>query len=66
VEGPSLLFSIMHRWALLLTAFVDYLLSFADQGKRTSVFRFRLQQTNGSLRFPFFVSSKQMKVAILR
>jgi hypothetical protein len=27
------------------TAIVDYRLSFADQGKQTSVFRFRLQRT---------------------
>jgi hypothetical protein len=33
------------------TAIVDYRLSFADQGKQTSVFRFRLLQTNGSLPF---------------
>jgi hypothetical protein len=44
------------------TAFVDYCLSFADQGIQTSVsvcneqmevccFRFPLQQTNGSCRF---------------
>jgi hypothetical protein len=28
------------------TAIVDYHFSFADQGKQTSVFHFRLQQTN--------------------
>jgi uncharacterized membrane protein YbhN (UPF0104 family) len=51
------------------TAIFDNLLSFADQGKQTSAFRFRLrkfavsvfhlQQTNGNWRFllnPFFVS----------
>jgi hypothetical protein len=37
------------------TAIVDYRLSFADQGKQTSVFSFLLQQTNGSLPFPFRV-----------
>jgi hypothetical protein len=31
----------------------DYRLSFADQGKQTSVFR--LQKTKGSLPFPFYV-----------
>jgi hypothetical protein len=40
------------------TAIVDYHLSFADQGKQTSVFRFRWQQTNGSLPFPFSVFSE--------
>jgi hypothetical protein len=38
------------------TAIVDYRLSFADQGKQTSVFRFNLQQTKlevYSFRFPF-------------
>jgi hypothetical protein len=38
-------------------AIVDYRLSFGDQGKQTSVFRFHLQQTNRSLPFPF--SGKQ-------
>jgi hypothetical protein len=33
------------------TAVVDYRLSFADQGKRTSVFRYCLQQTNGGCHF---------------
>jgi hypothetical protein len=36
-------------------AIVDYRLSFADQGKQTSIFRFRLQQTNRSLPFSFAV-----------
>jgi hypothetical protein len=35
------------------TAIVDYSLSFADQRKQTSVFNFRLQQTEGNLRFPY-------------
>ncbi len=34
-------------------AIVDYRLSFADQGKQTFVFRFLMQQTNGSLSFSF-------------
>jgi hypothetical protein len=34
-----------------VTAIIDYCLSFADQGKQTSIFHFRLQQTNR--RFPF-------------
>jgi hypothetical protein len=46
------------------TAIVDYRLSFANQQKRTSVFRVRLQQTNGSLPFPFSVCSKQTEVAV--
>jgi hypothetical protein len=41
------------------TANVHYCLSFADQGKQTSIFR--LQKTNGSLTFPFSVGSKQTK-----
>jgi hypothetical protein len=44
------------------TAIVDYRLSFSDHGKQTSVFRFRLQQTNASLPFPFSVCSKQRKL----
>jgi hypothetical protein len=37
------------------TVIVDYRLSCADQGKQTTVYRFRLQQTNRSLpsHFPF-------------
>jgi hypothetical protein len=35
------------------TAIVSYRSSFADQGKQTSVYRFRLQQTNGSLLLMF-------------
>jgi hypothetical protein len=46
------------------TAIVDYCLSFANRGKQTSVFRFRLQQTNGSLPFLFSVC-KQTEVAFL-
>jgi hypothetical protein len=38
--------------------------SFADQGKQSYAFCFRLQQTNGSLPFPFSVCSKQTKVGI--
>jgi hypothetical protein len=33
---------------------VNYRLSFADQGKQTSVCRFRQEQTNGKCRFQFF------------
>jgi hypothetical protein len=41
------------------TAIVDFRLSFASQGKQTSVFRFHLQQTNRSLPFPFpFAANK--------
>jgi hypothetical protein len=32
----------------------NYRLSFADQGKQTSVCRFRQEQTNGKCRFQFF------------
>jgi hypothetical protein len=31
------------------TAIVDYRFSFANQGKKTSIFHLSLQQTNGSL-----------------
>jgi hypothetical protein len=48
------------------TAIVDYCLLFADQGKQTSFFRFRLQQTKGSLPFPFPICSKQMEIAVFR
>jgi hypothetical protein len=41
------------------TAIVDYHLFFANQGKQTSVLRFHLKQTNGSLPFPFAVCSNQ-------
>jgi hypothetical protein len=40
------------------TAIVDYRLSFADQGKQTSVFF--------SILFPFFICRKQMEVAVFR
>jgi hypothetical protein len=46
------------------TAIVNYRLSFADQGKKTSVLSFRFQQTNGRLPFPFYVCSKQTEVVI--
>jgi hypothetical protein len=37
------------------TAIVDYRLLFAGQEKQISVFCFRLQQTNGSVPFPFSI-----------
>jgi hypothetical protein len=46
------------------TAIVDYQLLFADQGKQTSVFLFRLQQTNRGLLFSFSVCSTQTEVAV--
>jgi hypothetical protein len=46
------------------TEIIDYHLSFADQGKQTSVFHFRLQPTNRSLPFPFSICSKQTEVAV--
>jgi hypothetical protein len=46
------------------TAIVDYRLSFADQGKQTSIFLYRLQQTIESFPFPFSSCGKQMAVAI--
>jgi hypothetical protein len=36
----------------------------AKQGKHMSVFRFRLQQTNGSLPFSFSVCGKQTEAAV--
>jgi hypothetical protein len=45
---------------------VGYRQSYADQGKQTSVFCFRLQQTNGTLPFPFSVYNRQTKVAVFR
>jgi hypothetical protein len=48
------------------SAIVDYCLSFAEQGKVTSVFRFRLQDTNGSFPFPFSFCSKQTDVDVVR
>ncbi len=42
------------------TATVNYRLSFADKGQQTSVFLFHLQQSIGSLPFPFsFTANKQ-------
>jgi hypothetical protein len=46
------------------TAILNYLVLFANQGKQTSVFRFRLQQTNGSFPFMFSVCSRQMEIAV--
>jgi hypothetical protein len=46
------------------TAIADYRLSSADQGEQTSVFHFRLQQTNGSLPFQFSICRKQTEVAV--
>jgi hypothetical protein len=44
------------------TAIVDYHLSFADQGKQTSVFCFLLQQTDGSLHFCFPFAENKSKL----
>jgi hypothetical protein len=44
------------------TAIVAYRQYFTDQGKQTSVFRFRLQQTNRSSPLLFSVCSKQQKL----
>jgi hypothetical protein len=48
------------------TAIIDNQLSFADQGKQTSLFLFYLQQTNGSLPVLFSICSKQSEVAVFR
>ncbi len=55
-----------YRWARLLKQQSSIGLSFANQEKQTSVFRFRLQQTNVSLPFPFSVCRKNTEVAIFR
>jgi hypothetical protein len=44
------------------TLIVDYRLSFADQEKQKSIFRFRLQQTNGSWPFPFSICKNKRKL----
>jgi hypothetical protein len=46
------------------TAIIDYRLWFADQGRQTSGFHFRLQQTNRCSLFPFSSCSKQTEFAI--
>jgi hypothetical protein len=46
------------------TANVDYHLSFADQGKQTSVFRFPFCSKNGSFLFLLYICSKKTKVAV--
>ncbi len=48
------------------TAIVDNTSQFADQGKQTSIFSFRLLQTKGSWSFPFSVCNKQTEVAVFR
>jgi hypothetical protein len=45
-------------------AIIAYRLSFADQGQQTSVFHFRLKQTNENLLFLFSVCSKQTEVTV--
>jgi hypothetical protein len=45
------------------TANADYHSSFADQGKQTSIFPFRLQQTNGSLPFRFPSAENKQKLS---
>jgi hypothetical protein len=44
------------------TAMVDYCLSLTDQGKQTSVFRFRLHQTNRILLFCFLFAANKQKL----
>jgi hypothetical protein len=38
----------------------------ADYWKQTSVFRFRLQETNGNLPLPFSVCSEQTEIVVFR
>ncbi len=49
------------------TAIVDYRLSFDDQGKQTSVFHFRLQQTYGNLPFlfPFAENKRKLPFSVI-
>jgi hypothetical protein len=42
------------------TAYINYSLSFAYQRKQTSVFRFCLQQTNGSLPLSFAANNLKL------
>jgi hypothetical protein len=44
------------------TAIINYRLSFANQGKQISVFRFGLQQTD--FHFPFWCSANKRKFAV--
>jgi hypothetical protein len=48
------------------TTIVHYCLSFADQEKEKSFFRFCSEQTKGSLPFPFSVCRKEKEVAVFR
>jgi hypothetical protein len=48
------------------TATVDYRESFANQGKKTSIFRFHLWQIDRSLPFPSSDCSKQTEIAVFR
>jgi hypothetical protein len=47
------------------TAIVDYRLSFADQGKKTSIYRFRLQQQTEVCRNRFPFASYKQKLPFL-
>ncbi len=53
----------VHLWEITI---VDYRLSFSNHGKQTSVFCFRLQQTNESFPFLFSVCYKQTEIAVFR
>jgi hypothetical protein len=44
------------------TAIIDYRLTLVDQGKQTSFSCFHLQQTSGSLMFPFSVGANKWKL----
>jgi hypothetical protein len=44
------------------TAVVDYRLMFADQGKQTSVFRFRSNDQMEACRFPFLFAANKLKL----
>ncbi len=54
--------SYPERGTFVETAIVDYHVSFADQGEQSSVFNFRLQQTNRNIPFPFSVAAVKWKL----
>jgi hypothetical protein len=61
VSASNLLLSKMCAFAE--TAIVDYRLSFADQGKQTSVIHFRLHQTKTEVfRFRFPIAANKQKL----
>jgi hypothetical protein len=63
----SLLFAkytFTHRWARLMKQQSPITAYRLPTKEKTSVFRFRLQQTNRSLPIPFPICSKETEVAV--